>query len=99
MSRFVEFFDAADAVVFDAMYSLADAISVRADWGHSSNILGVELCQAARARRLFLFHHEPAFDDAKLADLLTQTRRFEALTREADFLEVATAYDGLEIAL
>lgn len=99
MQRFIEFFSAADAVVFDAMYSLADAISVRADWGHSSNILGVELCQAARARRLVLFHHEPAHDDTKLADILVQTRRFEALTRNADFLEVVTAYDGLEILL
>ena len=30
------------------MYSLADAISVKADWGHSSNVVGVELCQLAR---------------------------------------------------
>lgn len=36
--RFVQFFRDADLVVFDAMYSLADAISVKADWGHSSNI-------------------------------------------------------------
>ena len=34
--------------IFDAMYSLAEAISVKADWGHSSNIVGVELCQLAR---------------------------------------------------
>ena len=47
---FVEFFRGADLVVFDAMYALADAISVKADWGHSSNIMGVELCQAARTR-------------------------------------------------
>jgi phosphoribosyl 1,2-cyclic phosphodiesterase len=31
--RFVRFFQGADLVVFDAMYSLADAISVKADWG------------------------------------------------------------------
>ena len=46
--RFVEFFRDADLVIFDAMYSLADAISVKADWGHSSNVVGVELCQLAR---------------------------------------------------
>ena len=40
---FVDFFRGADVVIFDAMYSLADAISVKADWGHSSNIAGVEL--------------------------------------------------------
>src|SRR5437763_433371 len=47
-TRFVEFFRDANVVIFDAMYSLADAISVKADWGHSSNIVGVELCHAAR---------------------------------------------------
>ena len=56
---FVEFFRDADVVIFDAMYSLADAISVKADWGHSSNVVGVELCQMAGARHLCLFHHEP----------------------------------------
>ncbi len=66
-SAFVEFFRDADLVIFDAMYSLADAISVKADWGHSSNIVGVELCQMARAKHLALFHHEPANDDAAIA--------------------------------
>lgn len=96
---FVDFFRDADLVVFDAMYSLADAISVKADWGHSSNIVGVELCQLAGARRLCLFHHEPAADDAALAVLLAETRRFEEITREGAPLEVLSAYDGLEIAL
>jgi len=48
--RIVAFFRGADLVIFDAMYSLADAVSVKADWGHSSNVVGVELCQM-RARR------------------------------------------------
>ncbi len=61
---FVDFFRDADLVIFDAMYSLADAMSVKADWGHSSNIVGVELCQMAGARHLCLFHHEPMHDDA-----------------------------------
>ena len=73
--RFVDFFRAADLVVFDAMYSLADAISVKADWGHSSNIVGVELCQMAGVRHLCLFHHEPVFDDAAIDAVLAETRR------------------------
>ena len=52
------------------MYSLADAISVKADWGHSSNIVGVELCQLAHARISCLFHHEPAYHDATIARVL-----------------------------
>jgi len=95
--RFVRFFQDADLVVFDAMYSLADAISVKADWGHSSNIIGVELCQMARVKHLVLFHHEPAYDDATIEGVLRETRRFEELTRGTQMLQVSAAYDGLEI--
>ena len=97
--RIVDFFRDADLVVFDAMYSLADAVSVKADWGHSSNVVGVELCQAARARKLALFHHEPANDDDAIERILSETRRLEELTRDAQRLEVIAAYDGLEIDL
>ena len=81
------------------MYSLADAISVKEDWGHSSNVVGVELCQLARAKRLCLFHHEPIYDDARIARLLAETRRLEEITRGRPPLEVRAAYDGLEMAL
>ena len=96
---FVDFFRDADLVVFDAMYSLADAISVKEDWGHSSNIVGVELCQMANVRHLCMFHHEPAFDDAAIARVLADTRRFEEITRSSTPLRVTAAYDGLVIEL
>jgi len=96
---FARFFRDADIVIFDAMYALADAISVKADWGHSSNIVGVELCQMAHAKHLVLFHHEPANDDATLEGLLKEARRFEELTRTDHALKVSAAYDGLEIDL
>jgi phosphoribosyl 1,2-cyclic phosphodiesterase len=98
-AAFIRFFDRADVVVFDAMYSLADAISVKADWGHSSNIVAVELCQAARVRTLAMFHHEPAYDDAQIARVLQETRRFEQITRDDHELEVLSAWDGLELIL
>ena len=94
---FVEFFRDADVVIFDAMYSLADAMSVKADWGHSSNIVGVELCQMAGARHLCLFHHEPMYGDEAIARLLAETRRLEEITRAGDPLLVSAAYDGMEI--
>jgi ribonuclease BN (tRNA processing enzyme) len=96
---FVEFFRGADLVVFDAMYSLAEAISVKADWGHSSNIIGVELCQRAQAKHLMLFHHEPANNDATIEGVLKDARRLEELTRGAQPLRISAAHDGLEIDL
>lgn len=100
LQGFAEFFKKADLVIFDAMYSLAEAASVKAEWGHSSNVVGVELCQAAAARRLALFHHEPANDDNQLSRLLEETRRLEKLTRgERQALEIISAYDGLTVTL
>jgi len=96
---FVAFFRDADLVVFDAMYSLADAISVKADWGHSSNIAGVELCHAAGVKHLCMFHHEPAFDDASIARVLADTRRYEEICRTDAPMTVTAAYDGMEIRL
>lgn len=100
LSGFAKFFHKADLVIFDAMYSLAEAASVKAEWGHSSNVVGVELCQAAAARRLALFHHEPSNDDNQLSHLLEETRRLEKLTRgERAPLEIISAYDGLTVTL
>jgi ribonuclease BN (tRNA processing enzyme) len=85
-------------VVFDAMYSFADAVSVKEDWGHSSNVVGVELCQLAGAKHLVLFHHEPMFDDTRIAAVEAETRRFETITRGNNPpLTISAAYDGLEI--
>jgi phosphoribosyl 1,2-cyclic phosphodiesterase len=96
---FAEFFRDADLVIFDAQYSLADAVSLKEDWGHSSNVVGVELCQMARARHLCMFHHEPTFGDEQLATILAETRRFEEITRTDHAVRVSAAWDGLEIEL
>ncbi len=96
---FVDFFRNADLVIFDAMYSLLDAVSVKEDWGHSSNIVGVEMAQMASVKHLCMFHHEPAFDDDRIESLLNETIRFEKLTRTEQPLKITAAYDGMEIEL
>jgi len=95
----VEFFRNADLVIFDAMYSLADSVSVKEDWGHSSNVVGVELCQLARARHLCIYHHEPVHNDLKIASVLQETLRLEEITRSDHTLRISGAYDGLEITV
>jgi phosphoribosyl 1,2-cyclic phosphodiesterase len=97
-AAFADFFRDADLVIFDAMYSLEESISAKADWGHSSNVVGVELCQLAGVRQLCLFHHEPVYDDARIARVLVETRRYAEVTCEAP-LDIVSAYDGMEITL
>jgi phosphoribosyl 1,2-cyclic phosphodiesterase len=96
---FVDFFRNADLVIFDAMYSLLDAVSVKEDWGHSSNIVGVEMAQMANVKHLCMFHHEPSFDDDRIESMLNETLRFEKLTRTQQPLRITAAYDGMEIDL
>ena len=98
-ASYVDFFRDADLVIFDAMYSLTDTISVKADWGHSSNIVGVELCQMAGVRELCLFHHEPIHGDDAIARILAETCRYEEITRTGRPLRVTAAHDGMEIKL
>jgi len=99
MEGSAEFFRGADLVVFDAMYSLADSVSIKEDWGHSSNMLGVDLCQMAGAKRLALFHHEPVYDDARLDSILEETIRYDEITRSGPAMTIYAAYDGLTIEL
>jgi phosphoribosyl 1,2-cyclic phosphodiesterase len=96
---FIEFFRNADLVIFDAMYSLLEAVSVKEDWGHSSNIVGVELAQLANVKHLCMFHHEPAFNDERIQSVLNETIRFEQLTRGDQALIVSAAFDGMEIEI
>src|SRR6516162_4735921 len=96
---FVEFYRNADLLIFDAMYSLGDTLSVKEHWGHSSNVVAVELAQAAQVKRLALFHHDPILDDRMLEVVLADTVRFEAISRRRAKVEVLSAFDGLELTV
>ncbi len=95
----VAFFEDADLVIFDAMYSLADMVTVREDWGHSSNIVGVDLCLRANVGHYCMFHHEPAYDDDTLHKILQETRRYGEIASEGRSLKISTAYDDMVIEI
>jgi phosphoribosyl 1,2-cyclic phosphodiesterase len=96
---FVEFYRGADLLIFDAMYSLGQIVSVKEDTGHSSNIHAVELAHMACVKRVVLFHHEPASDDRTIEDIVNQTLRLEQICRRDLPVEVIAGYDGLELTV
>jgi phosphoribosyl 1,2-cyclic phosphodiesterase len=99
-AAFEAFFKDADLVISDTMYSLGDTVSLKQDWGHSSNVVAVDLCHAAAARRLALFHHEPTYSDEDIQRMHAETIRYEELVREGrPPLEVICSYDGLEVTV
>ncbi len=96
---FLDLFRDADVLIFDAMYSLGDAVSNKEDWGHSSNVVGVELAQRAGVKHLVLYHHEPVYDDAMIERVRNDARRYQEITAAGRPLEISSAYDGLEIVM
>jgi phosphoribosyl 1,2-cyclic phosphodiesterase len=59
----VEACDGVDILVHDAQFD-AEEFAARSDWGHCTPDFALELARRCRARRLVLFHHDPAHDDA-----------------------------------
>lgn len=60
-----QFFQGADALVMDTMYTLGEAIE-KYNWGHSSFSLGLEFAMACGVKDFYLFHHEPNYSDKQL---------------------------------
>lgn len=97
---YVDFIRNADVLIFDAQYSLAEATSVKEDWGHSSNVVGVELGLMGSVKHLLFFHHEPLNNDERLDQIVREARRIEEIMRrEKAPLEISGAYDGLVLRI
>jgi len=97
----IEFARDADLLIFDAQYSLLEAIGDKASWGHSSNVIGVEIAVKARVKRLCLFHSEHTHDDETLEKIYQGARHYASFSLQAESFipEISMAYDGLEIDL
>lgn len=91
-----EFIAGADVVITDSQYD-AEEYASHIGWGHSCVDDVVPLAISAGVKKLFLFHHDPVHDDAKVAQMLASARQ-QALNRGADIL-VEAAREGLEIVL
>lgn len=60
-----------DLLIFDSTYTEAEIVNHRG-WGHSTWNDGVRLANAAGARSLCLFHHDPSHDDNFMDSLASQ---------------------------
>jgi anti-anti-sigma factor len=94
--KYRNFYANADALIFDAMFSVRESF-VKEDWGHSSALIGADMASEANVKRLLLFHHDPTSTDAEIEQILHQTEEY--LERQGNFLEVIIAVEGLELEL
>jgi len=61
--NYIHFFKKADVLIFDAMYTFSETEMIKAEWGHSSPNIGVELAVEAEVKHLILAHHDPTSTD------------------------------------
>jgi phosphoribosyl 1,2-cyclic phosphodiesterase len=95
--RLVRFAKDADVLIHDAQYSeehyrgqLTGFPSTQG-YGHSTVSMACEVAAASEVGQLILFHHDPSYSDAMVADM-------EAFA-QTQFRKAQAAHEGLEIVL
>jgi phosphoribosyl 1,2-cyclic phosphodiesterase len=94
----VEFFQDADLLIFDSMYTFSEGLE-KEDWGHSSTFIGVDLALEANVKKIAFFHHEPTYSDFKLMDIFRQTEKYLKLIAPKKDLKMFLSYEGLSVDL
>ncbi|MDY2844290.1 MAG: MBL fold metallo-hydrolase [Treponema sp.] len=90
-------FENADALVFDAQYTAEEAVR-KEKWGHSAFCYALDFASFWNVKRLYLFHHEPTYDDKKLNKILTAARWYSDYILDGN-IEVYLASEGQKIKL
>jgi len=94
--KLVDFIRDADVLIIDAQYD-ATEYETRAGWGHGCVDDVVALALNANVKQLYLFHHDPTHDDAKIDAMVEWARQFIAAL--GDPLHVEAAREGSEVIL
>jgi phosphoribosyl 1,2-cyclic phosphodiesterase/ActR/RegA family two-component response regulator len=94
--RLIDFIRGAEVLIIDAQYD-ATEYETRVGWGHGCVDDVVALALNANVKRLYLFHHDPTHDDAKLDSMAEWARQFVAAL--GDPLLVEAAREGSEVVL
>ena len=81
--------DHADVMIYDTSYTDEEYPTHR-DWGHSTWQEAVRLADAAKVRKLVLFHHDPAHDDAFMDNVKVEAEKARPGT--------VVAYEGLSLS-
>jgi phosphoribosyl 1,2-cyclic phosphodiesterase/ActR/RegA family two-component response regulator len=95
--KLIDFLEGTDSLIVDAQYDDQEYQS-RVGWGHGCVDDVVALALLARARRLFLFHHDPDHDDSQILKMLAWARELVAMYGDTS-LAVDAACEGFEFML
>lgn len=91
------FFGNADILILDAQYTVEEVI-VKENWGHSSFSHATDFATAMKVKKLYLFHHDPMYDDKKIHTIMKTADWYMKHNRKSE-TEVYAASEGMEITV
>lgn len=91
-----EFLHDVDVLIMDSQYD-AEEYNQHIGWGHGCVDDVVNLAIEANAKQLFLFHHDPEHDDAKVTAMTEHARKIAAGLKSP--LKIEAAKEGLVVQL
>ena len=94
--RMIEFLRGTDLLIMDTQYDTAE-YQRHIGWGHGCLDGVVALALQAEVKTLFLFHHDPDHDDAKVSQMLAHARKIVAARKGK--LHVEAAREGVTVEL
>jgi phosphoribosyl 1,2-cyclic phosphodiesterase/ActR/RegA family two-component response regulator len=95
-SQLVEFLKGTDVLILDTQYT-DEKYQEHIGWGHGALSRVVSLALEARAKKLFLFHHDPGHDDRQIDEMIERARLL--VLESGRTMEVDAAREGAEIWL
>ncbi len=98
LKPYYRFFKNADLLMFDAQYTMLENVE-KEDWGHSNVFSGIDLALDANVKRLAFIHHDPTYDDAKLAEIIQKAEEYRDIVQQGRKLELYLASEGLCIPI
>ena len=88
-------FKDADCIVLDSQYTVEEAFR-KEDWGHSSFCYAIDFAVFWNIKKVYLFHHEPTYDDKKLNAILRAARWYAQYIEHSN-VEIYLAKESKEI--
>ncbi len=98
LKPFTDFFHNADLLIYDAQFTLVENIE-KEDWGHSNIFYGIDIALESNVKKLIFTHHDPAYNDKKLWEILQKAVEYLNLNDPESNLQVFLAYEGLTLTV
>ena len=92
-----EIFEGADIILIDSQYTVEEALR-KENWGHSAFCYAIDFAASWKIKRMYMFHHEPTYDDRKLNTILESAIWYSSYI-SGNTLSVDIALEGSEIDL